>query len=369
MTDRLRPERETQNRVINLFKTLDYTYLGNWTKRPGNSAVEFSLLEAFLKRNGVSAAQISTVQTRIDQARAVLHQSLYEANRRVYELLRYGVQVATAVGQPNETVHLIDWEHPENNDFAIAEEVTLDQGGDVRRPDLVLYLNGFAVGVIELKRSSVNVGDGIRQLITNQQDNPYFFVAAQLLFAGNDTEGLLYGTCLTKEQFFVRWKEKQEQPSTDPGCHLDVPLSQMCKKSRLLDFIHDCIIFDGGIKKVPRPHQYFGFKAAQERIRRREGGVIWHTQGSGKTILMVMLAKWITEYSPRSRVLIVTDRTELDTQASGVMANTGATDGKPGDSLVASRRRAAPSLRPDTQVRPWQRARPPCARRLSCAGG
>lgn len=167
MTDRLRPERETQNRVINLFKTLDYTYLGNWTKRPGNSAVEFSLLEAFLKRNGVSAAQISTVQTRIDQARAVLHQSLYEANHRVYELLRYGVQVATAVGQPNETVHLIDWEHPENNDFAIAEEVTLDQGGDVRRPDLVLYLNGFAVGVIELKRSSVNVGDGIRQLITN----------------------------------------------------------------------------------------------------------------------------------------------------------------------------------------------------------
>lgn len=337
MTDRLRPERGTQNRVIELFKTLDYTYLGNWTKRAGNSAVEFSLLEAFLKRNGVSAAQISTVRTRIDQARAVLHQSLYEANRRVYELLRYGVQVATAVGQPNETVHLIDWEHPENNDFAIAEEVTLDQGGDVRRPDLVLYLNGFAVGVIELKRSSVNVGDGIRQLITNQQDNPYFFVAAQLLFAGNDTEGLHYGTCLTKEQFFVRWKEKQEQPSTDPGCHLDVPLSQMCEKSRLLDFIHDCIIFDGGIKKVPRPHQYFGFKAAQERIRRREGGVIWHTQGSGKTILMVMLAKWITEYSPRSRVLIVTDRTELDTQASGVMANTGATDGKPGDSLVASR--------------------------------
>lgn len=190
MTDKLRPERETQNRVIELFKELKYTYLGNWTKRRGNSAVEFSLLEAFLKRKGVSADQISAVRTKIDQARAVLHQSLYEANRSLYSLLRYGVQVATAVGRPHETVPLIDWENPESNDFAIAEEVTLDQGNDVRRPDLVLYLNGFAVGVIELKRSSVSVGDGIRQLITNQQDNPYFFVAAQLLLAGNDTEGL-----------------------------------------------------------------------------------------------------------------------------------------------------------------------------------
>ena len=337
MTDRLRSERDTQNRVIRLFRSLGYGYLGNWKDRHGNSAVEFAQLEAFLRRSGVTADRISAVQTKINQALAVLHQSLYEANRRVYELLRYGVQVSTAVGQPAETVHLIDWEHPENNDFAIAEEVTLDQGGDVRRPDLVLYLNGFAVGVIELKRSSVNVGDGIRQLITNQQDNPYFFVATQLVFAGNDTEGLHYGTCLTREQFFVRWKEEQAQPSTAPGCHLDVPLSQMCEKSRLLDWLHDCVIFDGGIKKVPRPHQYFGFKAAQERIRRREGGVIWHTQGSGKTILMVMLAKWIAEYNPRGRVLIVTDRTELDTQASGVMEKTGATDGKPKDSLVSSR--------------------------------
>lgn len=337
MTDKLRSERETQNRVIRLFQSLGYDYLGNWEKRPQNSAVEFAQLEAFLRRSGVTSAQIAAVETKISQALAVLHQSLYEANRSIYTLLRYGVQVSTAVGKPNDTVPLIDWQHPENNDFAIAEEVTLDQGGDTRRPDLVLYLNGFAVGVIELKRSSVTVGDGIRQLITNQQDNPYFFVAAQLVFAGNDTEGLYYGTCLTKEQFFVRWKEKHDQPSTVPGCHLDVPLSQMCEKSRLLDFMHDCVIFDGGIKKVPRPHQYFGFKAAQERIRRREGGVIWHTQGSGKTILMVMLAKWITEYNPEGRVLIVTDRTELYTQVSGVMASTDATDGKPEDALVSSR--------------------------------
>lgn len=337
MTDRLRSERETQNRVIRLFQSLGYDYLGNWEKRPQNSAVEFAQLEAFLRKSGANSAQISAVETTINRELAALHQSLYEANRKIYNLLRYGVQLRTSVEQPSETIRLIDWEHPENNDFAIAEEVTLNQGGDVRRPDLVLYLNGFAVGVIELKRSSVTVGDGIRQLITNQQDNPYFFVAAQLVFAGNDTEGLYYGTCLTGEQFFVRWKEKHDQPSTVPGCHLDVPLSQMCEKSRLLDFMHDCVIFDGGIKKVPRPHQYFGFKAAQERIRRHEGGVIWHTQGSGKTILMVMLAKWILEHYPMGRVLIITDRTELDMQVSGVMASTGASGGNPGDSRVNNR--------------------------------
>ena len=165
MTDKLRSERETQNRVIRLFQALGYNYLGNWKDRPQNSAVEFAQLEAFLRRSGVTSAQISAVQTKISQTLAVLHQSLYEANRSLYELLHYGVQVSTAVTQPNDTIHLIDWEHPENNDFAIAEEVTLSQGGDVRRPDLVLYLNGFAVGVIELKRSSVTVGDGIRQLI------------------------------------------------------------------------------------------------------------------------------------------------------------------------------------------------------------
>ena len=95
--------------------------------------------------------------------------TLYQANLRTYQLLRYGVSVQIAAGQPTITVHLVDWEHPEKNDFALAEEVTL-RGGYERRPDLVLYLNGIAVGVIELKRSSVEIADGVRQLITNQEE-------------------------------------------------------------------------------------------------------------------------------------------------------------------------------------------------------
>src|ERR1019366_5084651 len=89
---------------------------------------------------------------------------------------------------------------------------------------------------------------------------------------------------------------------------------QMCSKERLLEIIHDFIIFDHGIKKVCRPHQYFGVVAAQKRVRSREGGIIWHSQGSGKSLTMVWLAKWIYEHVPAARVLIVTDRTELDEQ-------------------------------------------------------
>ena len=235
--------------------------------------------------------------------------------------------VQVAVGQAHETVHLVDWDHPERNDFALAEEVTL-KGGYERRPDIVLYLNGIAVAVIELKRSSVEVADGVRQLITNQEEifNKAFFSTVQLVLAGSDSQGLRYGTTGTPEQFFVEWKD--EAPggagaASAPGALLDRPLAQLCGKARLLDLIRNCVLFDAGQKKVPRPHQYFGLKAAQERIAKREGGVIWHTQGSGKSILMVLLAKWLLEHDPDARILVVTDRDELDKQIEGVMKNAG----------------------------------------------
>src|SRR5581483_5702733 len=195
--------------------------------------------------------------------------------------------------------------------------------GYQRRPDIVLYLNGIAVAVIELKRGSVEVGDGVRQLITNQEEifNQGFFSTVQLVFAGNDSQGLRYGTTGTEEKFFVEWKP-QATDTLAPGALLDRPLAEMCERSRLLDLIRNFIIFDKG-KKVPRPHQFAGVKAAQERIARREGGVIWHTQGSGKSILMVLIAKWLLEHDPDARILIITDRDELDKQIEGVMKNAG----------------------------------------------
>lgn len=327
MAETPRSERKTQNRVIDLFtapKGLGYRYLGEWHKRDNNRCIEIDILQANLATRGYGPAQISSAIKKLEDAADTTGINLYQANLRTYQLLRYGVQVQTAVGNAHESVSLIDWDNPEKNDFALAEEVTL-KGGYERRPDIVLYVNGIAVAVIELKRGSVEIANGVRQLITNQEPifNMGFFSTVQLVLAGNDTQGLRYGTAGTKEEFFVTWKGEGEVEATDttPGAHLDRPLAQMCSKTRLLDLIRNFIIFDAGVKKVPRPHQYFGVKAAQERIAKREGGVIWHTQGSGKSILMVLIAKWLMEHDPEARILIITDRDELDKQIEGVMRN------------------------------------------------
>jgi type I restriction enzyme, R subunit len=315
-------ERATQKRVIELFRDeLDYRFLGDWSDRDGNSNIEDDLLSASLTKRGYSAAQISAAIYKLRTEAGNNSRSLYANNQAVYNLLRYGVGVKVEAGKATETVHLIEWDDPAKNDFSIAEEVTL-KGGLERRPDLVLYLNGIAIGMIELKNSRVSIGDGIRQALSNQKPefNQGFFTTIQFVFAGNDTEGLQYGTIGTPEKFFLKWKEDEQD---DTRFKLDKYLLRMCRKDRVLELLHDFVLFDGGVKKLPRVHQYFGIKAAQEYVRERKGGIIWHTQGSGKSIVMVLLAKWILENNPHARVVVITDRDELDKQIERVFRDAG----------------------------------------------
>ena len=222
------------------------------------------------------------------------------------------------------------------NDFAIADEVTV-KGLHNKRPDIVLYVNGIALGVLELKRSTVSLSEGIRQNLDNQKHifiKP-FFSTVQYIMAGNDSEGIAYGAIETKEKYFMKWKEVSEElnkndayllkitkPVREKSAKVDYVLDkniiELLNKERFIELLHDFIVYDRGIKKLCRHNQYFAVKAAQQYVRKREGCIIWNTQGSGKSLIMVWLTKWIREHVENARVLIITDREELDEQIEKV---------------------------------------------------
>ena len=289
MTTVGQPEYHCQQRVIAFFKdALGYAYLGHRKDRPDNANIEVAQLTEWLKRQGHDDAIIDKVLHKLGKAAGLGGSTtLYDANREVYSLLRYGVKVKPEVGEQNVTVWLIDWHNSENNDFAIAEEVTV-LGNNTKRPDIVLYVNGIALGVLELKRSTVSVTEGIRQSFDSQKKEFIrpFYTTVQFVLAGNETEGLRYSAIDTPEKYWLHWKESDANPAAGDNALLR-ELGQLCSKARLLELIHDFMVFDAGIKKTCRHNQYFGVRASQERVRQREGGILWHTQGSGKSLIMV----------------------------------------------------------------------------------
>lgn len=324
-------ERKTQNRVVRFFQDkLHYTYLGNLHDSENSNIMQDRLL-AWLTAQGHSEKLAANAVDALVRASTNLQQELYHANKEVYSLLKYGAKVKEGADQSPKTVYFIDFEDIAKNDFYIAEEVTI-KGGNTKRPDLVIYVNGIALAVIELKRHSVSVADGIHQNLTNQKEIfiEKFFTTMQFCMAGNDSEGLRYGTVRTPAKHYYEWKEdgfaqfQEERDETDifieDVCKsipnkLDKQLYAMFHKKRFLDLIHNFVIFDNGRKKVCRYNQYYAIKRAQNRLTKKQrGGIVWHTQGSGKSLTMVWLSKWILANISNARVLIVTDREELDEQ-------------------------------------------------------
>lgn len=324
-------ERVTQNKVINFFKNeLKYNYLGNLEDEVNYNLRKDDVIAFLTSKMGYSSVLASKAFDELEKTTKNLQQGLYHANKEVYGYLKYGIKIVENTGEAPRTVYFIDFNNPGNNDFSIAEEVTVI-GNNEKRPDLVIYINGIAIAVIELKRSAVSVSEGIRQNITNQRTMfiDKFFTTVQYCIAGNESEGLKYGTVNTPEKSYLVWKEDGFKENPDEIDDTDKNICENVKlidnkllsslysifyKKRLLTLIHDFIIFDKGVKKVCRYNQYFGIMRAQKRLKKAKNGIIWHTQGSGKSLTMVWLSKWIISNLEKSRVLIITDRDELDDQ-------------------------------------------------------
>lgn len=312
------PERHTQYKVLQCLQKLGYTYLGDLRcdtlRNARSSPIEQERLTTWLRGRGLYTEEeirkaIAKAEACVSSARS----DLLSAHRTMYSYLYYGVELQLTAGEDTRRVRFIDWEHPDTNEYTVAEEVSMRSAAHTRRPDVVLYINGIAFAVIELKKSNEQVAEGIRQNLTNQrrEEIPYFFTTIQLVMAGTESEGLRYGVVGTPEKYFLSWKR---DPQDTANGHLFEHLAALCDTHTLLELAHDFMLWHQGIKKVARHNQYHGIKAAQQFITRREGGIIWHTQGSGKSLMMVWLAKWILRSNPDARVFIITDRVELDEQ-------------------------------------------------------
>lgn len=311
----MKTEKEVQKQVIETFKSMGYAYLGDLTKSDNENINKESLKAWLVKNQKINDERWQRIEQKINNA---LKNDLYEANQKFYELLIYGVNTKISQNENTQTTYFIDWKDVSKNEFGVAEEVSV-KGPNTKRPDVVLYVNGIALGVLELKKSSVSVESGIRQNLDNQKKEFIrdFFKTIQLVMAGNESQGLRYGVIETEEKYYLSWKEEGVLKN------LFETIECFLKKERFLEFIHDFLIFDKGQKKCARFHQYFAIKKTQEFIKRKEGGIIWHTQGSGKSLTMVWLTKWLRRNRKQARVLIVTDRRELDAQIQGVFLGIG----------------------------------------------
>ncbi len=331
-------EREYQNSIVSLMRdSLAYCYMGNLQYAIGSDVNEFGRKNSpiyedgvrdFLLKSGYTERQISHAISEL-KSRAALPSNrfadLLERNSSFYNFLVEGDKVSRKQGETETDVMFFDFTTPTNNIFAFAEEVSFIDPitGRHSRPDIVVYVNGIALAVIELKRSIVTISEGIRQNLSNEQELiPSFFTPVQFTIAANkksnsdknENTGFKYATVGTPQKFWCNWKEDGQKIGTQLTDRES--FERFFNPESFIFLFRYGVLNDSGVKKVMRPHQFHALRACQDRLEKKASGVIWHSQGSGKSLTMVWLANYIKSCGrfPDPRVLIITDRTELDEQ-------------------------------------------------------
>lgn len=313
------------------------------------------------------------IQSAIQKLKSVKYDGLQKTNEAIYDLLSLGTALEQSIEADSKSFNLnyIDWTHPQRNAFHVTAEFSVDRNRSTEkaRPDIVLFVNGIPLAVIECKSPNVELEQAISQSVRNQGDDyiPRLFTYVQLVM-GINKNGAMYATTGTAKKFWAVWKELRDREE-DVKKLINRPLNQqqkdrlfggefavardffdgleaegerlvtgqdktihsLCRPERLLELAYKFTVFENGIKKIARYQQYFVIKSTLERIKQvdsegsRRGGIIWHTQGSGKSLTMVMLARSLAldPGVPNPRIVLVTDRDDLDKQLGNTFAACG----------------------------------------------
>ncbi len=345
-------ERIIQENTIELLKSMGYTFINQEEiKKYRTNTNQVILKDVFIEKlqsmNGFNYKNIDYKFSNKNIAKAYqdinysLNEGLITANQKITDQLLLGnsyLEELVDGVKKSFSLKYIDFETPSNNIFHFTEEfvvdrVTRSEKEKTRRPDLVLFINGIPFAVIELKRSSIDTEQGISQMLRNQGEKeiPQLFKYIQITVAGNN-HSPQYATTGTPKKFYAIWNEKGELNcnhlvSNRTVSKLDNTLFSLFEKEKVIQLLHSFIIFDDRIKKIARYQQYFAIDKIMKRVQKidntgvRAGGLIWHTQGSGKSLTMVMLAKVIKREIINSKIIIVTDRTDLDEQIHTTFQN------------------------------------------------
>lgn len=345
---------ESQDRAIEQLRSMGYVYVSPAeaeTKRMHLSKVifrdelrKFLSAQSFTYRNKITAFADQTIGKALDDIDVPLQNGLLPTSKAIYDTLLLGRSYEEHLhdgGKQSFDLHFIDWEHPEKNIWQVTEEFSVERSnGKYARPDIILMVNGIPLVVIECKRSSVDVAEGITQNVRNWHPDyiPQLFKFAQLVISMNPNE-VRYGTCGTPANFYAKWQEEDVQWQEDEVkkhvkaktfTNQDRAIISLLSPERLLNLIRYYVFYDNGIKKIARYQQFFGVENIMRRITGKDeagtrSGFIWHTQGSGKSLTMVMLAKRIlAEKDMRNyRFVLVCDRVNLIKQLRDNFVRTG----------------------------------------------